>query len=65
MAQRFWVHPMQPIWYQTEQQLRSGERRRLAIPPVEYRWGLIGACHDGAGHAGPSQTLTAVRCHFT
>ena len=65
MAQRFWVHPMQPEWYQTEQQLRSGERRRLAVPPVEYRWGLIGAYHDRVGHAGISQTLTAMRCHFT
>ena len=34
------------------------------MPPVEYQWGLIGAYHDRLGHAGISQTLTALRCHF-
>ena len=45
-------------------QLRTGDRLWLAVPPVEYRWALIGAYHDRLGHAGISQTLAFVHEHF-
>ena len=58
------IHPTQPDWYVQHTCLRSGEWRWIAVPPMEYRWGLNGAYHDRLGHAGISQTLTALRCHF-
>jgi transposase InsO family protein len=45
-------------------QLRTGDRYWLAVPPVEYRWALLGAYHDRLGHAGASQTLAFVHQHF-
>ena len=65
MARALRVHPTQPEWYVTESVLRSGQRLWLAIPLVEYRWGLIGAYHDQLGHAGVNQTQHAMRQHYT
>jgi Integrase zinc binding domain len=59
------VHPTQPTWYVTEETLRTGQRLWLAIPPVEYRWGLTAAYHDRMGHAGINQTLHAMRQNFS
>ena len=36
----------------------------LAVPPVEFRWGLIGAFHDRLGHAGVIQTLAVLHQHY-
>ena len=47
-------------------QLRSGGCLWLAVPPLEFRWGLIAAYHDRMGHAGISQTLAVLHqhCHW-
>ena len=45
-------------------QLRTGDRWWLAVPPVAYRWALIGAYHDRLGHSGVSQTFAFVHQPF-
>ena len=45
-------------------QLRTGDRLWLAVPPVAYRWALIGSFHDRLGHAGVSQTLAVLHQHY-
>ena len=56
-------HPVLPGWYTQVVQLRTGERLRLAVPPTEYRWALVGAYHDRLGHAGVSQTYASMHRH--
>lgn len=50
--------------YVTRGQLCTGEPWWLAVPPVSYRWALIGSYHDRLGHSGVSQTLAFVRQNF-
>jgi Integrase zinc binding domain/Integrase core domain len=64
LARELRVHPMHPAWYVRRAQLRTGDRLWLAVPPVEYRWDLIGAYHDRLGHSGVSQTLATLHQHF-
>ena len=56
--------PTLPDWFVMRVQLRTGDRWWLAVPPVEYRWALIGAYLDRLGHAGISQTLAFIHQHF-
>lgn len=58
------LHPTLPEWLVVHTQLRTGDRLWLAVPPVAYRWGLIGAYHDRMGHAGVSQTLAVMHQHY-
>jgi hypothetical protein len=58
------LHPTLVGWYLTKAQLRSGDQVWLAVPPVEYRWGLIGAFHDRLGHSGVNQTLAVMHQHY-
>eukprot|EP00892_Ulva_mutabilis_P000150 jgi/Ulvmu1/10135/UM006_0089.1 len=44
-------------------QLRTGDRLWLAVPPVEFRWGVTASYHDRMGHAGVSQTLAVLHQH--
>ena len=54
------LHPTLVGWYLVRVKLRTGTHVWLAVPPVEFRWGLIGAFHDRLGHAGGNQTLGCV-----
>jgi transposase InsO family protein len=58
------LHPTLVGWYLSKAQLRSGDQVWLAVPPVEYRWGLIGAFHDRLGHSGVNQTLAVMHQHY-
>lgn len=53
-------HPTQHEWFSVRHTARSGAEVWAAVPPVEYRWGLIAAYHDRLGHAGINQTLRAM-----
>lgn len=55
-ARNLRVHPSLPNWYVFKTQLRTGDRVWLAVPPLDYRWGLIAAFHDRLDHAGIRQT---------
>lgn len=59
------LHPTQADWYLQHATLRTGQRLWLAVPPVEYRWGLIGAYHDRLGHAGINQCYAAMHQHYS
>jgi transposase InsO family protein len=63
-ARHLRLHPNLPGWYLVNTQLRTGDRVWLAVPPLDYRWGLIAAFHDRLGHAGISQTLAVLHQHF-
>ena len=54
------LHPTLVGWCLIRVQLRTGTHVWLAVPPVEFRWGLIGAFHDRLGHAGVNQTLAVL-----
>jgi hypothetical protein len=58
------LHPRLEGWFLVKAQLRTGDRLWLPVPPVDYRWGLIGAFHDRLGHAGISQTLAVIHQHY-
>ena len=58
------LHPSVEGWYVMHTQLRTGDRLWLAVPPVAYRWALIGSFHDRLGHAGVSQTLAVLHQHY-
>ena len=62
-AKNLRLHPTLDGWYIVRTQLRTGDRLWLAVPPVAYRWALIGAHHDRMGHAGVTQTLAVVHQH--
>ena len=65
-AKRLRVHPTQPGWYVRHVIDRAtGSGAWLAVPPVAFRWGVIGACHDRMGHGGMNVTLAAVQRHYT
>ena len=59
-AKKLSLHPTLVGWYLVRVQLRTGTHVWLAVPPVEFRWGLIGAFHDRLGHAGVNQTLAVL-----
>ena len=63
-AQALRLHPTLPAWYIMKVPLRTGDRWWLAVPPVAYRWALIGAYHDRLEHYGTSQTLAFVHQHL-
>ena len=58
------LHPTLAGWYLARVPLRTGTHVWLAVPPVEFRWGLIGAFHDRLGHAGVTQTLAVLHQHY-
>lgn len=58
------LHPMRPDWLVVLAQLRTGDQLWLAVPPVEFRWGVIASYHDRMGHAGISQTLAVLHQHY-
>ena len=58
------LHPTLVGWYLIRVQLRTGTHVWLTVPPVEFRWGLIGAFHDRLGHAGVIQTLAVLHQHY-
>ena len=65
-AKRLRVHPTQPDWYVKHVvDDETGSGAWLAVPPVAFRWGVIGACHDRLGHGGMNVTLAAVQRHYT
>ena len=57
------LHPNLVDWYLVRVQLRTGTQVWLAVPPVEFRWGLIGAFHDRL-HSGVNQTLAVMHQHY-
>ena len=57
-------HPIRPDWLVVLAQLRMGDRLWLALPPVEFRWGIIASYHDRTGHAGVTQTLAVLHQHY-
>ena len=63
-ARNLRLHPKLPGWYLIKPPLRTGVRVWLAVPPLDYRWGLIAAFHDRLGHSGVSQTLAVLHQHF-
>ena len=58
------LHPMRPDWLVVLAQLRTGDRLWLALPPIEFRWGIIASYHDRMGHAGVTQTLAVLHQHY-
>ena len=60
-AKRLRVHPTQPGWFLSCSVASDGTETWRAVPPLNYRWELIGAYHDRLGHAGEDMPTSPTR----
>ena len=58
------LHPTLVGWHLVRVQLCTGFQLWMAVPPVEFGWGVIGAFHDRLGHSDVNQTLAVLHQQY-